>query len=289
MEQTYCIYKLTNTINDKGYVGFTSNFKRRLREHKKTALKGQGQAVHAAIRKHGWDNFVAEELYYTLDKKHALEIEDYFISLYETKEVKGYNITRGGQSGPPKGFKMPPMSEETKRKISLAKQNPSEEIRQRLREAKQKEWQDPETRLKYIVALNTPEVRGRAVLTLKSRYEDSVFREARQKLMVEIASRPEVKEKMRLVGANISDETRHLRSEAAIRQHSDPILRESHVATTTKANQDPKKRKRIAEAARARWANPEFKAKMKTLYSTPEQKALKSKASKTRWNKTATT
>ena len=99
MEQTYCIYKLTNIVNGKGYIGFTSDFKRRLREHKKTASKGQGQAIHAAIRKHGWENFVAEELYYSYDKQHTLDFEDHFINLYETKGLKGYNITRGGQSG----------------------------------------------------------------------------------------------------------------------------------------------------------------------------------------------
>ena len=64
-----------------------------------TASKGQGQAIHAAIRKHGWENFVAEELYYSYDKQHTLEIEDVFIKLHETKGLKGYNITRGGQSG----------------------------------------------------------------------------------------------------------------------------------------------------------------------------------------------
>ena len=107
MEQTYCIYKLTNTINGKGYVGFTSDFKRRLRQHKETASKGQGQAIHAAIRKHGWENFVAEELYYSYDKQHTLDMEDHFINQHETKGTRGYNVTRGGQSGLPKGKIVP--------------------------------------------------------------------------------------------------------------------------------------------------------------------------------------
>ena len=112
MESTYCLYKLTCTMNGKGYVGFTNNFARRMREHKKTAADGQGQAIHAAIRKYGWDSFVSEELYYSTDKQHTLDMEDRFIDLYETKGAKGYNITRGGQSGPPKGYKRRPMTEE---------------------------------------------------------------------------------------------------------------------------------------------------------------------------------
>jgi group I intron endonuclease len=88
-------------LNGKGYVGFTSNFGRRLRQHKKLALDNKGHAVHMAIRKYGWDNFVAEELYYSHNKQHTLEMENYFIDLHETKGDKGYNITRGGQQGCP--------------------------------------------------------------------------------------------------------------------------------------------------------------------------------------------
>lgn len=102
--ERYCIYKITNTVNGKGYIGFTKNFRLRLRQHKNTALKGKGHAIHAAIRKYGWENFIKEEIYYSIDKQHALEMEDVFIDLNETKGVGGYNITRGGQFGSIKGL-----------------------------------------------------------------------------------------------------------------------------------------------------------------------------------------
>ena len=103
MEQTYCIYKITNKINGKGYIGFTKNFGNRMKGHLYTANKGVGQAIHAAIRKYGWDNFSKEELYCSTNKQHTLDMEDVFINIHETKGIKGYNVRRGGQSGPPKG------------------------------------------------------------------------------------------------------------------------------------------------------------------------------------------
>ena len=112
MEQTYCIYKITNQINGKAYIGFTKNFMKRMWGHQNTAQKGVGQAVHAAIRKYGWENFTREELYYSTNKQHTLDMEDVFINLYETKGDRGYNITRGGQQGPPKGYVRKPMTEE---------------------------------------------------------------------------------------------------------------------------------------------------------------------------------
>ena len=51
-------------------------------------------------------------MYSSKNKLHALEMEDYFINLFETKGSSGYNITRGGQQGPPKGTKRKPLSEE---------------------------------------------------------------------------------------------------------------------------------------------------------------------------------
>lgn len=126
----YYIYKLTCTENGKGYVGYTNNIQRRMREHKATALTGKGQAIHAAIRKYGWDAFVVEELYSNVDKQQTLVLEDHFIDLYETKGLKGYNITRGGQQGPPKGYTRTHMTEEQLESLRMRMKDP--EIRQKI-------------------------------------------------------------------------------------------------------------------------------------------------------------
>jgi group I intron endonuclease len=100
--KTFYIYKLTCVVNGKGYIGFTENIKRRMRQHKYTATKGYGQTIHAAIRKYGWETFVVEELYQSDDRQETLNHEAYFIDLHETKGSKGYNITRGGMSKEPR-------------------------------------------------------------------------------------------------------------------------------------------------------------------------------------------
>ena len=120
----FYIYKLTNTINGKGYVGYTSDIKRRMRQHKDAAAKRKGQAIHAAIRKYGWESFVVEELYRSEDKQQTLDMEDHFINLHETKGVKGYNITRGGQHGPG------PLSEEQLEALRQRMKDP--EIRRKI-------------------------------------------------------------------------------------------------------------------------------------------------------------
>ncbi len=133
MKQTYCIYKIMNQINGKVYIGFTKNFQNRMNGHLYTANKGAGQAIHAAIRVYGWENFSKEELYYSTDKQHVLDMEDVFINLYEAKGTKGYNVTRGGQQGPPKGYVRKPMTEE--QLIRLRERARDPEIRRKISEA----------------------------------------------------------------------------------------------------------------------------------------------------------
>ena len=136
-QQTYCIYKITNTVNGKGYIGFTKDFHKRMIDHNRTANKGTGQAIHAAIRKYGWENFIKEEIYYSIDKQHTLDMEDVFINLHETKGAKGYNVTRGGQQGPPKGYVRKPMTEE--QLIRLRERMKDPEIRRKISERNKRE------------------------------------------------------------------------------------------------------------------------------------------------------
>ena len=132
----YSIYKATNKINGKSYIGFDSNWPSRKYKHKSRSATGQ-QALYCSIRKYGWDNFEWIVIYQSKDAKHTLnEIEPFFIREYNSYK-NGYNMTIGGDgsigykhsdemkkylSEQKTGIKNPMfkkvVSEETKRKLS---------------------------------------------------------------------------------------------------------------------------------------------------------------------------
>ena len=94
----YSIYRVSNSINKKVYIGFTSNFPVRILTHQKR-LHLYNFKFYSAIKKHGWDNFVWEEIYQSTDREHTLNImEPYFITEYNSY-CGGYNSTLGGEGG----------------------------------------------------------------------------------------------------------------------------------------------------------------------------------------------
>ena len=90
----YIIYKHTNKLNNKSYIGFTKRgMNIRLNEH----IKGQS-VFSSALRKYGKESFKSEILETVETKIEANTIEIYFISFYESFG-KGYNVTKGGEGG----------------------------------------------------------------------------------------------------------------------------------------------------------------------------------------------
>lgn len=57
------IYCITNTVNNKKYIGQTRNkLARRWSEHLYDARSGRGGVVHTAMRKYGDDKFTIEQI-----------------------------------------------------------------------------------------------------------------------------------------------------------------------------------------------------------------------------------
>jgi len=98
----YRIYMATNLFNNKVYIGYSSNFQKRVKEHYNAALiKNSALYFHRAIRLYGWENFKWEILYQSNDKNHTFNImETHFIRKYRSfinyDDCNGYNMTEGG-------------------------------------------------------------------------------------------------------------------------------------------------------------------------------------------------
>ena len=89
------IYRYVNTINNKCYVGQTSNPKKRREQHKSAALTElKKSAFYDAVREFGLEKFRYEVLEIVdIDKRN--DREKYWIQYYDSYN-KGYNQTVGG-------------------------------------------------------------------------------------------------------------------------------------------------------------------------------------------------
>jgi len=102
LSNEYCVYKHTNKINNKVYIGMTKNIKERWRNNG-IAYKPYNYNTRPfwnAINKYGWDNFTHEILIDGLTFEDACKKEIYFISRFHSRERdKGYNVAIGGNGG----------------------------------------------------------------------------------------------------------------------------------------------------------------------------------------------
>ena len=94
------IYKITNTINGKSYIGQTiQNVKERFYQHcaTKCSKAVSNMAIHRAIKKYGKSNFTVEVIE-EIDFANLNDRERYWIKYYNSYN-NGYNSTKGGQDG----------------------------------------------------------------------------------------------------------------------------------------------------------------------------------------------
>ena len=135
------IYKRTNKINHKVYIGQTW---RTTEDRAGNNGLGYKDSPHFwnAIQKYGWNEFSIEELISCWNQDSADFYENYFQDIYDSRNPeKGYNIKEGGSHGR--------HSEETKQKISKAVsgekhpmfgKNHTEETKQKMSENAATPW-----------------------------------------------------------------------------------------------------------------------------------------------------
>ena len=127
------VYKITNTVNGKSYIGISINTpeKGRIKDH----ISGRGnQIIAKAVRKYGKDAFTYQILEANVFDEFLPDLEVMYIANYNTVVPHGYNLTYGGEGGgipseetrrklakASRGRKLPPRSEAYRRKLSEAR------------------------------------------------------------------------------------------------------------------------------------------------------------------------
>ena len=123
-----CIYKITNTVSGKAYIGKSIDDSAYLRIYKH--FNGQGsRLISAAIRKYGKDALTYEILYDGIIPEILDSFEVESIKIHNTITPHGYNLTSGGEGGE--------HSLETRQKISEAnrRRTHSEKTRRKMSKA----------------------------------------------------------------------------------------------------------------------------------------------------------
>lgn len=104
----FFIYKVTNKINNKIYIGQTKTtveerWKAHIAESKYPCRHTYNTIFKRAIRKYGIENFICEQIEECSNQQQLSERERYWIKYYHSfigdKDSHGYNMTRGGEEG----------------------------------------------------------------------------------------------------------------------------------------------------------------------------------------------
>ena len=110
MELVSYIYKVTNLVNGKSYIGQSIDPITRLSKH----IKSNSNLLNEAIKKYGVENFLFEVIKSDVPIEQINEAEIQCIREHNCKVPNGYNLTEGGE-----GSLGCIPSEETRRKIGL--------------------------------------------------------------------------------------------------------------------------------------------------------------------------
>jgi group I intron endonuclease len=95
------VYKITNKINNKKYIGITNNIEKRWgNERSYPSNPKRRQVIQEAIHKYGVDNFNFEIIKRGLSIEEAVKMEKELIDTLNTLVPNGYNVHPGGEYHP---------------------------------------------------------------------------------------------------------------------------------------------------------------------------------------------
>lgn len=193
------IYKITNKVNGKIYIGQTiRSLESRWWDHCKPSAK---QVIGHCINKYGKENFTIEQIDSANSLDELNEKEVYWINFFDSRNKEiGYNIAFGGEnkimtdeikeklSIANSGKKKPPMSEEHRRKLSEAAKRRviTQETRDKISKSHKGLKPDDETRKKLSAAkkgkkLSKEEREKRIQARTSNRIAGTTYRDSRRK------------------------------------------------------------------------------------------------------------
>lgn len=196
------IYIATNAINNKQYIGQTTDLRngRRWQAHLRSAFGGSKSVFHSAIRTHGKEAFTFSTLFYAFDKSALDAAEIQAIHDWGTAVPAGYNLRAGGGNG-----KHHKSSREKMRTAAIAERNTASG-KARMSEAARKGRSDPTVREAIRISRALAE-------------QDPQLKARRREAQIAAMSRPEVKERHRAaVLAAMTGPKAKLNMTAAMRQ-----------------------------------------------------------------------
>lgn len=93
------IYKWTNTVNGKIYIGQTTkSLRHRTRMHINSSNSGTTFPLHLAIQKYGKEAFIVEQIAVAFSRDQLNKLEIDYIRQFDCLSPKGYNLRVGGDS-----------------------------------------------------------------------------------------------------------------------------------------------------------------------------------------------
>lgn len=150
----HIIYKITNLVNNKIYVGAHST------EDINDSYMGSGIAVKKAQKKYGMNNFVKEILHVFDTREEMYEKEREIVNLEFINRPDTYNAGIGGKGAP---MSLIGWSDEQRKKISenTAKAMRTPELREKMRQSRLGKPQSEESNRKRSETLKAKYMNGR--------------------------------------------------------------------------------------------------------------------------------
>lgn len=248
------IYKVTNKVNNKIYIGqTTTTFEIRKATHiRELKLNRKNSYFYNSIKKYGIENF-EWEIIEKCDSIDELNLaEEWYIRKFDSY-YNGYNMTFGG--GNNCGYKF---SEEHRRKLSEAHKGSKHHFFGKVHPNKGKKIHTEKFKKEAVIWLKKANV-GRRLSEEHKRKISKVHKgkklskEHIEKLRISNIGRKhteETKEKLRLIniGKKLSEETKQKIGEASKGRIHSEETKEKMVIAKKKNWEDPTYRKKISEA-----------------------------------------